>query len=411
MAKLQKVLFICLLSTQAFAQATPETAVWIGNSGNNDHTHYVNTPSDASHFKILWSKQFTGPTPNDSGSIETSITNKALYVMSTTRYPVYSGLFAINLETGETIWNQPFPNSIWTASAPAFANGNLFYLLSDADGKKNGCFVASYQAATGKPVFSTAAPCRDIDTFESPMVDGNHIYTEVSPLINGQLVGLMHDMDATSGKLLNTFNIHGYAAPMVTDEYLISDASRSDGLRVFNRSNGQLLFTMPNSFNTDTSVYYTQPVYDAKSKTVFIILFDLTNHKINLYAFDLATRTIKWTRATTSQVHSPAFADNTLYMVENRTLHAINATDGSDSWQWKIDDKHTDMPEYQSTYVPVVTQNHIIISGRGYTYAINRMTHEKEWELNKSGDLQLGETAFYIQDYERIASIIAVAIN
>lgn len=410
LSKLGRLVFICGLSTQALAQSQPETAVWTGVGGNNDHTRYVATPSDAAHFKVLWSKQFIDPRANDGGYVGFSITSKALYVFSTTVNPAYQGLTAVNLDTGEPIWKQPYPRGMHRSSEPSFANGNLYYLMTNENTMQR-CYVTAFNAVTGKAGYSIMVGCRDIDTFESPMIFDNHLYITASPIQSGTIQHFTYDMDLSSGKLLHTFNIHGMAAPLINQDYIFTDSQNT--IHANNRSDGQLAFVLSTPLTSRAFTFYVNSVYDAATKTAFVTYFEEGDNGYipYLYAFDTVKQTIKWSRQLTGYVHAPAFADNTLYMVADRILYAINAATGEDLWQWKIDEKHTDMYEYQSSYIPVVTQNHVIISGMGYTYAVNRATHAKEWELDKSGTLELGEHAFYLDDDLRNGPVTAVAIN
>ncbi len=386
---LGRLFFICVLSSQVMAQNLPEKVVWYGLGGNNEHTGYVNTPSNAQQFKAIWSKPL-GILHDPNSLTAITITNRALYVISSQ----YLGLTAIQPETGDKIWNQPYPKNIVGVSAPAFMNGNLYYLM-ESNHNDSPCTIAAYQAITGKSLNTTTVPYGD--SFITPLIDNNYLYTAG----NSPSAGLVYETDLTTNKVRRFFHIPlGFDGPIITKDYFLA-TGRGSTLNAFNRSNGLPAFSIPTPSNNANS-RFANAIYDAVTKTVFAVVFDYSTPEgiVTLYAFDTVNPSIKWKRTLDNLYgnlsHRPALADNTLYFVDHHVLYALNATDGKELWSWQIDDKKSNVDDPDDKYVPIVTQNHVIISGEGYTYAINRATHMKEWELNQSGKLLLGEHQFYI---------------
>jgi len=283
------------------------------------------------------------------------------------------GMYAVNPESGATIWKRSFPEKISVVSAPAYANAKLYFNMSartDHDESSFG-YIASYEAKTGKQAFITPVPFRIIDVFESPSIYGDHLYSRASP--NPDIKSKMYDLDVTNGKVNQIFAMVGQASPIISRDYIFR--ARQNGLQAFKRASGQPDFIINTPLDEYANAFYIDPIFDEKSKTAFDVYFDLGhNNAAYLYAFDIEQRQVKWSRLAAGYIHRPAVADNTLYFVDKRVLYAVNVINGNVLWQWKVDDKATDMYEYPTSYIPVVSENHVFISGRGYTYAINRAT-------------------------------------
>ncbi len=408
MQRILAMSLVGLLSTSAFAAS--DTG-WSGIGGNVGHTGYLNTTSDAAKFTILWSKKITDPatTKINPGMLDMSVSNESAYVsisrlQKANDYP-YQGMFALNAKTGELRWHNRIPAEIDLVSAPAIDGGWLYYNMNESHASTGGRFrgyVGAYGPA-GTPVFSKRVLFNSgAASLSSPMVVFGSLFTKDYSKI--------YEFDSMSGNPIKAYDVpHNDAQVVITSNFYFISTLYSD-FNLFDFMRGKSAYTVTTPGQSADSAY-ANVIFDKQSSTAFDVFYHTeTDNSAMLYALDVNKQEIKWSYPLNKMAHQAAFADGTVYVVSDQTLQAIDASTGKLKWHWAID-RFINGESYQS-FAPVITNNHIFISGCGYTFAINRVTHQKDWEFNQSGKLLLNDSELFIlNDYHNPGTVTAISIN
>lgn len=406
MQKVFAIGMIGLLSTSAYAA---KETIWYGVGGNAGHTGYLSTTSDASKFKILWSKQFTDPNLANSNTrmMDMSVTGDKIYLsisrVNQNNDNPYQGMFALNAQTGEQIWHHPIPSDMDLVSAPALNGGLLYYNMNNSrttHDKYRG-YLKAY-AADGSAVFSRSISFNSgIASLSTPTAFNGFVYTKDFSQV--------YEVDGVSGNLARTYDMpHNDSQLVITRDYYLST--------LYSDFNMVDYFTGKSAYHIATpgqvaDSAYANIIYDDKSNTAFAVFYNVeTDDTATLFALDVSKHEITWSYPLGKMAHQPAFADNTIYIVSDQTMQAINAQTGKLKWHWTLDRSIT--AETYDSFSAVITSNHIFISGSGYTFAINRKTHAKDWELNQSGKLMLNnKELLMLNDYHNPGYVTAISIN
>lgn len=407
----------CLLTTQAIASS--EKLIWSGMGGNAAHTAYVDAVSDVTKFKELWTKEFQDSTSDYIGKSDMTVTNYALYITSNLITPFeHDAIYSVNPETGDIIWKQLLPKWMKTyyISAPVYNDGKLFINAGKNDilGFIKLAYIVQFNAVTGKMGNSSRIKLSYIDALQSPIIFDNLLYSY------GNSESEITEFNTEKGHVKKVIEIASNdKAPTITKDFIIRSSGHK--FQVINRETGQLNFMIPVGNiipgKIITNNWNYPHIYDANTNMIYGMYLNTDTFIYTLYAFDLTSHSIKWSyqfEKTKSSVQRPmAFADGVIYLISDWKLVAIDANTGKLLWQTKLDGDE----KYESIWSLVASKNHIFISGETiHTSAINRETHQKEWETETKGKLILGDKAIYILglrygDHTQTTPITAVAIN
>ena len=209
MAKLSPV--VALLAVIA----APACAEWSTFQGDPAHTGYVPGSIAASNLSLRWS---TPVSTSELGGM--AIGANGVYVKG----PGVS-VTALNELTGAPLWTNAYtfgtgPGQAYTTSAPAYANGMVYY---QTDNEGDVSQFHGVNAATGAKVFATTYGAQ-WETYLNPTPYGSTVYT------GGGTYGGIYSYNGTTGSQ----NWFGYEAqndgwtPAVDGKYAYSFTGSGD---------------------------------------------------------------------------------------------------------------------------------------------------------------------------------------
>lgn len=273
---------------------------------------------------------------------------------------VYAGsvdkhMYALDLETGKLLWKFPADGSISTT--PVVALGRVIF------GSEDG-YLYALDAKTGNLLWKLPT---GLFIFSSPIVVGDYVYF-------GSSDNNLYAVSVDSGYIRWKFKTMGeiVAAPAYYGGFIFV-ASRDGSLYAVNEKNGSAVWV----FNT-VNPLVASPVYsilvrkkaegtgleaiDAGVKNVYLCG---TDGYVYALAADSGEVQWKYKLAFPAEV-TPALVNNTLYVVANNLLYALDATTGKEVWP----DKYYRLPARASSS-PIVVDGMLYIGCEdGYLYAL-----------------------------------------
>jgi outer membrane protein assembly factor BamB len=258
---------------------------------------------DAATGAVLWKKHPGGPLRGAP-----TISNGHVYVVSQDNQ-----LFALNQETGETVWNEAatLENSgVFGVAAPAAAQGTVVAGFSSGELNayryENGRVV--WQDALSRTSISTAvASLSDIDA--NPVIDSGKVYSVGQ---GGRMVAL----ELVTGQRIWELNIAGISTPWVAGDWLF--AVTDDGrLLCIARANGKIrwLTQLPRWRKEKTKkgpINWVGPILAGDR----LLLFNSRGQMLNVSVADGAVG--EQINLGESVYLQPAVAGNTLYILDNK---------------------------------------------------------------------------------------------
>ena len=401
----------CLLASHAFA--APAKGIWTTMQGGPAHTGYAAQTTNPGNYHVIWSKTVFEKNDGDRGyglglTGQPLITDNNVY-FTINHFSTILGdqheLIALNINTGENVWGAQFKdfNGI---SMPILSEGNLIVTLDKFNEDHSQLNV--YQPETGKLKSVLQIPGT---YWRDPIAYDGNLY------LNAQEA--MTSVDAATG-LANWKINHNVSivSPAISDNYLIMvlDEDRGHGIDILNRKTGELISSIgiPREFYHHPARRY--PVLDEKNDAVYFIYRSNRAPTSFLHAFDLKKQAIKW--VVPSVFNQVIVVDDDVYAIMWDELNKfqlvdINALTGEIKWTWKP--SGTEELELGDAYnnAPVATSDVIFVAGVTKTYAISRATHQKVWEIEKTGTLSLGKGVLLINstEHEKTQKVTAVALN
>ncbi len=409
--KLQAFLFsCCLLTSQTFAMQAQ--GVWTAMQGNPAHTGYLAQTTRPANYHVVWSKIIFKKEKDDHYfglglTGQPVITDENVYFTTSHRSDTQAyqqQLLAFNIKTGATVFTEKFKN-FQSISMPTFSEGNLIVLLDKEDYENSQLNV--YQPETGKLKYTLSLSGT---YWHDPMAYDGNLYVNVQKALTS--------FDLASGLINLTVNHNeSIVTPALGNNtlLLISDEDRGHGLDIINRRTGELI----KNIAVPTDLYHNParryPVLDETNNAAyFVYRSNILPHSF-LYAFDLQKQNVKW--VVPSIFSQVIVAD--VYAVKwdevNKKLQLIdiNAATGEVKWTWQPEGTEVLALGDAYSYDLVATSDMIFVPGKTKTYAISRATHQKVWEIEKTGMLSLGKGVLLINstENETTESVAAVAIN
>jgi outer membrane protein assembly factor BamB len=181
---------------------------------------------DSATGKILWKKRPGGPLRGAP-----TLSNGNVYVVSQDNQ-----LFALNAETGDTVWNESGTleaAGVFGVAAPAAAQGTVVAGFSSGE-------LTAYRYENGRALWQDALSRTSITTTVStlsdidadPVVDGGRVYAVGQ---GGRMVAL----ELTTGQRLWELNIAGISTPWVAGDWLFV-VTDDDRLLCVQRATGRI---------------------------------------------------------------------------------------------------------------------------------------------------------------------------
>ncbi len=335
---------------------------WSTYQGNAEHDGYVPYIFNSENFKLNWSVQL--------------VDTKQLQPIATagkTVFAVNSSLYAIDIETGETKWDEYFflPYSI---SPPATGNGKVYIASGGHDDTFLWAFDQKTKALEFKKRFNSQWP-----DYYAPTIFSNNIY------YNGGIYGGLYASDNQDGKQLWFTELSQYDqwTPAINEQYVISylgsvNSDESGMLTATNRIDGTTAFAIedPDFDWSDWSMNLAPVLFKNQ-------VFAINNGR--LLSFDLQNRNITWQKDN-QYSGQPVVANNTIYTISNGSVEALNVSDGSRQWSWIAGTSSED----HISGTMIISNNLLFCSTENATYALDISTQEVVWQTAEVGQLAIG---------------------
>ncbi|QGX39854.1 hypothetical protein E2H98_09365 [Permianibacter aggregans] len=356
----------------------PRATAWNTHQGNASHNGYVPLELDSTQFSLRWSKQFSDV--YEGKQVATADASIIVSLANVNRLVVLDAI------DGNERWSFSQPNH-WIT--PPATSGNTVYLSASDGGSLQ---LKGFSVADGSNVFSTTHNGY-FGSYIAPTVHDGSVFQPAWG------VGL-YRFDASNGSQQWVSNVESYnsLAVAVDDNYVYRYVSgNSDALKVYNRSSGAIEFTIADpdyqhfgSYGQDSTVLGHDAVYAINSGRVI--------------KFDTKTRRIAWSVAG-SHSGQPTVANETVFVIENGTLKALDIRTGNELW------RHSATDSYGTYYGNIVaTRNLVFVRNSMGVSAINRQTHQRVWTYPEAGELAISnEGAIIISGYNGKITVIDYA--
>ncbi|PVZ65619.1 outer membrane protein assembly factor BamB family protein [Pelagibaculum spongiae] len=335
---------------------------WSTYQGNAEHNGYIPFTFNPENFKLKWSVQL-----GETGQL------KPIATADKTVFAVNSFLYAIDIETGETKWNEDF-SSLYSISPPATGNGKVYLASSGREDTFLWALDQKTKALEFKKSFNS-----QWDDYYAPTVFADDIY------YNGGNSGGVYASDNQDGLQLWFAQLHQYDqwTPAINEQYVISYLGSNTG-------SYPGLLTATNRIGGSTEFVIEDPDFDWSdwSMNLAPVLFKNQVFAINngrLLSFDLQNRNITWQKDN-QYSGQPVVANNTIYTISNGSVEALNVLDGSRQWSWIAGTSSED----HISGTMIISNNLLFCSTENATYALDISTQEVVWQTTEVGQLAIG---------------------
>ncbi len=399
MKLLNLLVIMGLITAQGFADG-----VWTNYQKDAAHTGYIDAKSDSRKFRIRWIKDYKAHEDERTAKSTSQpvLTDDLLYFImeSTPNTFRTNGIYALNPQTGEEVWRTVLDDSR-NISGPVYNDGSLYLTQFQGSIEEDNGFIQAYDAKTGALQYSEPLSLKWYDTFNQPVIFGDHIYVAKA--------GKQYSIDAKTGQVdwLEPLGDRNQLAT-VTEDYIIR--LQDVGIDVVDRITGLEPVYIRGVPGEETSMTNRAPVWDEKNKTLYAVIRieDPDDHvgwvPTQLTAFDLDNKSIKWSLQLPA-IFQPVLAGDTLYFSSDNKVYEVDALTGNVNWMWQSPTTAEQI---------LVTKNHVFVNSHNWhnkTYAISRTTHKKAWEINMHGYMSADENNLYIISAFLDVRITAVALH
>ncbi|HJV00599.1 MAG TPA: PQQ-binding-like beta-propeller repeat protein [Burkholderiaceae bacterium] len=362
---------------------------WSGYQANAAHTGLVPVTLNPSAFSLRWKYEAPAVSGRQMRISDIASGNGRLYFSTGPYFDANAQghlLFALNERDGSQAWRHDFGDLKYaTTNPPAYANGKVYL----SAGSQESTALFAYDANSGAPLFST--PTNSLWAhYRAPVAFGGSIY------MGGGYYGGMYAFDATSGAqqwFIDADIIFDWTPAVDAGHAYIYVGGRP---RVIDRLSGTL--SNPSSAPDVGSLLPSTPLLGAPDNVIVSRTSGLTN-------YDTAAQAIRW--SVEANFHDGAAYDRgVIYAMHLNPviLQARNEADGGLAWSWTA----PALAQDPGSNV-VLTNNLVLASANGATYAIDRATHTAVWTYPFSGQLSLSSSGIlYINSG---TSIVAVNVK
>ncbi|MEO6281089.1 PQQ-binding-like beta-propeller repeat protein [Roseateles sp.] len=388
----------------------PGAAGWSTYQGDAMHTGFVDATVSAENFNRRWVR----------GISTASIATDATRVFVNASNSVAGPLRALNEHDGSDLWTTSRSSVL---SGPASSGGKVWTVALDANGR--GPELWAVDAATGATLSGVQFYNSSFPSLRfAPVPAGASVFFAAD---SGTTIGRRRQSDGAAEWLTNfgpspsvdawTPTIGGGLAMVfdlgtlhVTDLATATKNFSIVGPRPLSGSSVWAPFGAP-SLGANGIAYAT--AYNAQSSTP----------SGQLAAFDLNTRSLRWTGSLNTVRSNPVLARGVVYVtLASRTLQALDAATGTELWRWDVPQPPADPNAPASAPGPygpnaplLVVGDYAFMGVDQVTYAVDLRTHQLAWQYPLSGPLAVSANGvLYIASDQNVVDISArklVAIN
>lgn len=371
---------------------TPVSALadWSTYQGDAGHTGYVPGSVSPSNISLRWSA------PISSGALGgLGVGGNGVYVKGPG-----VGISAVDERTGAPIWANPYTfgvggGAVYTTSAPAYANGMVYYQTDN----QGASLFHGVNAATGASVFATSYGAQ-WETYLNPTPYGTAVYT------GGGEYGGIYSYNSTTGaqkwfgyegqydgwtpavdgKFAYSFTGSGSTVPIYGQFRMIDLATGSTSFLVTDTNFQWNGYTMNSavvlgSHNDAFSINEPGLVYPNHSAAGRLLSFSTQSDATH-------SPQIAWVLSD-HYTGQPTLANSVLYANDGGTLVALDELTGKSLWSWAP-------PGGSITGTMIATDNVLFVSTATSTYALDLTTHVPDWSYNISGTLALSDNTLFV---------------
>jgi outer membrane protein assembly factor BamB len=293
-----------LATTSLFGQA-------LGFQITPDHAGFISMPGFKPPLQVKWSVTFPGTASYPI------ITGGKVFAIGGGNGSVPSTLYALDTNTGTTLWSQPIPTGFGSWIGFAYENGALFGATTQNPNFGSGAMFA-FSAADGHQVWSVNLP-------------GQYSFSSASTARNGMVYtggagsgGTVYGLKEGNGQVVWMAEVENgdSSAPAVTDNGVYVSYACPQTYR-FDPKTGRQIW------------HYSGPCEGGGGESVavyqsLVFVRDLLNN----YPTDgIALSTSNGSLlGGANSLYSPAFAFGFAVLAEPTTLTAVNATTGHTAW-------------------------------------------------------------------------------
>jgi hypothetical protein len=357
-----------LLPPAAMAQS------WGTYQGNASHTGYVPVTINASGIQHLWTRTFSAPLN------PVAIGAGRVFVSESETFAANRGLYALDANTGGTVWSYPDFGAVFSVNPPAYADGTV-YLQTGQGTPTLPPYLYSFDAADGTPRFRVPFAAQ-WERYLAPTLDRGDVF------VNGGTYGGAYRFDGANGAERWFAELPQYDdwTPAVDGTHAYAYVGEdAPGLYVLDRQTGTLAFTIPDTnFQWDGWSMGTAPVLTHDGDV-------LATHDGRLIRFDVQGRRIDW-EVDRNFLGQATVRGDVIYVNDGGTLTAWNALAGTLLWTWigpgggGVDGNI------------VVTDTHVFVQSTSTTYAVRLSTRTIDWSYAAAGSIAIGDGVLAITD-------------
>jgi outer membrane protein assembly factor BamB len=345
---------IVSLTVNPPSASTDEVTVYSWPKYQNylNNTGYTESPAPRTNT-VIWNVS-VGSVPCGGPTVANGI----VYTAGTTENPTTHNVYALNMTTGEKLWNYTVSQIV--RSALAVADGTVYF------GSENGILYA-LDAATG--ALKWTYPTGNTIARSHPSVANGIVYI-------GSYTGYVYAINAATGQEVWKYDtgdkVRGCPAVVDGTVYV---GSASDTMYALDAATGALKWS-----------FLTSPAGDIRcSPAVADGKVYFGNQDDQVFCLDATTGQKIWNYTTGGDVFSsPAVAYGLVYIgSDDYTVYALNMTTGKQVWNYTMDGR--------AAYASPVVADGLLFMGdydTGTVYCLNATTGQEVWKLPMGGSIR-----------------------
>jgi outer membrane protein assembly factor BamB len=345
--------------------------------------HTADWPTHAADMSRTSYNQGERGTPPLSDGWAISVTTDPLYpvlvsgtrvfVSGQTKYGGKGPLFALDLDTGATLWKYDFGAVSGVGQASA-VNCRLYVQSSAGGNSPSSSRVWAIRADTGEAIWSRAVGSQWSNSW-SPAVTADGVYFNAP---TGGLSGVARK----SGVQLfpgtgSTDSFSQWAAANHGPDlytYVAGKLQRQDALR------GSVLDTINVKWNSSSTSVVSTAVFSPEG-VVYLVA------PPTLYAFEAISKRLLWSYGANVS-GMPALADGRVLALDSQLLSSFDAKTGDLQW------RNLDVEGLVQT--PVVAAGYAYAASKTTTYALDLRDGSVAWSAKVSGSLSIGGGRLFV---------------
>lgn len=298
------MLVFLLPITPTFAQSA------LGFQITTDHVGFISMPGFAPPLQMKWSASFAGTASYPI------ITGGKVFAIDGGNDSVPPTLYALDANTGQTLWSQPLPSGYGAWVGFAYENGGLFGVTEETPSFQSGAMFA-FSAKDGHEVWMTELP-------------GQYLFSSAPTALNGIAYtggagegGTVYAVQEKNGQVIWTAAVENgdNSSPAVTNNAVYVSYACPQTYR-FDPKTGQQVWHF--SGGCEGGGGATAVVYDG-----LVFVRDIYNYPTDAIALYASNGTLAGDLSTT---YSPVFAEGYAFLTEPSTLSAVKIANGHTLW-------------------------------------------------------------------------------